>query len=130
MSWTISSDDIRAIEILKRDGQKSLTDLVREIYGIEVDENGKENNADRLKKLNRFKNHLRIMVSEGFICTDTAKTESSNRPITVYSLSNSVVIGKGALLVVTDAGIDFTEIGQILKVIGPNGTAAILPITI
>ena len=51
-------------------------------------------------------------------------------PITVYSLSNSVVIGKGALLVVTDAGIDFTEIGQILKVIGPNGTAAILPITI
>lgn len=130
MSWTISSDDIRAIEILRRDGQKSLTDLVREIYGIEVDENGKEDNADRLKKLNRFKNHLRIMVSEGFICTSMAKTETSTRPITVYSLSESVVIGKGALLVVTDAGIDFTEIGQILKVIGPDGTAAILPITI
>lgn len=129
MTWTISSDDIRAIEILRRDGQKSLTDLVREIYGIDVDENGKEDNADRLKKLNRFKNHLKIMVSEGFICTSMAKTETSNRSITVYSLSNSVVIGKGALLVVTDNGIDFTEIGQILKVIGPDGTAAILPIT-
>lgn len=130
MSWTISTDDIRAIEILKRDGQKSLTDLVREIYGIEVDENGKEDNADRLKKLNRFKNHLKIMIAEGFICTTQAKTETSNRPITVYYLNESVIIGKGALLVITDAGIDFTEIGQILKVIGPNGTTAILPITI
>lgn len=130
MTWTISGDDIRAIEILRRDGQKSLTDLVRDIYGIELDDDGKENNADRLKKLNRFKNHLKIMVNEGFMQTGIAKTETSTRQITVYSLSDSVVIGKGALLVVTDAGIDFTEIGQILKVIRPDGTAAILPITI
>jgi len=128
MSWTISDDDIQAIKILQRDGQKSLTDLVREIYGIEVDENGKEDNADRLKKLNRFKNHLKIMVNEGFLTMDTAKTKTSSRAITVYSLNNNVVIGRGALVVVTDSKLDFTEIGNILKITNPNGITAILPI--
>lgn len=130
MTWTISSDDIQAIKILKRDGQKSLTDLVREIYGIELDDNGKENNSDRLKKLNRFKNHLKIMVSEGFLCTGMSKTETSTRPITVYFLSDNMVIGKGVLMIVTEGGVDFTEIGQTLKVVRPDGTTAILPITI
>lgn len=128
MSWTISSDDVKAIQILQRDGQKSLTDLVREIYGIELDKNGKENNADRLKKLNHFKNHLRIMVNEGFLVANSAKTKTSNRAITVYSLNSDVVIGRGALMVVTDSKLDFTEIGNILKITNSNGITAILPI--
>lgn len=128
MSWTISSDDVKAIQILQRDGQKSLTDLVREIYGIELDKNGKENNADRLKKLNHFKNHLKIMVNEGFLVADIAKTKTSNRAITVYSLNGDVVIGRGALMVVTDSKLDFTEIGNILKITNSNGITAILPI--
>ena len=128
--WTINPDDIKAIEILQREGQRSLTDLVREIYGIEVDENGKEDNADRLKKLNRFKKHLKIMVDDGFLQAHQAKTETSTRTITVYSLSDEMIIGKGALLIITEEGIDFTQIGQILKITKPDGKAAILPITI
>lgn len=130
MSWSISDDDIKAIQILQRDGQKSLTDLVREIYGIELLANGKEDNTDRLKKLNRFKNHLKIMVSEGFLVVNTAKTKTSSRAITVYSLNGSVVIGRGALMVVTGTKLDFTEIGSILKITNSDGITAILPINV
>ena len=130
MAWQINPEDLKAIEILDAEGSRSLTDLVREIYGIEMGEDGKDDNKDRLKKLNRFKKHLNIMVAEGFIEKSTAKTESSNHPITVYSISKEIIRGKGILLILNDDGIDLTEIGRILKVIKVDGKAAILPLSV
>jgi hypothetical protein len=130
MAWKINPEDLKAIELLDLKGFQSLTDLVREIYGIEMGEDGKDDNKDRLKKINRFKKHLSIMVEEGFIEKSTAKTESSNHPITVYSISKEIIRGKGILLILNDDGVDLTEIGRILKVIKPDGKAAILPLSI
>jgi hypothetical protein len=130
MTWQINPEDLKAIEILDAEGSRSLTDLVREIYGIDVGEDGKDDNKDRLKKINRFKKHLSIMVNEGFLEKGTAKTESSNHPITVYSISKDIIRGKGILLILNDDGIDLTEIGRILKVIKADGKAAILPLSV
>jgi hypothetical protein len=130
MAWQINPEDLRAIEILDAEGPRSLTDLVREIYGIEVGEDGKDDNKDRLKKINRFKKHLSIMVNEGFLETSIAKTESSNHPNTVYSIAKEIVRGKGILLILNDDGVDLTEIGRILKIIKSDGKAAILPLSL
>jgi hypothetical protein len=130
MTWQINPEDLKAIELLDLKGFQSLTDLVREIYGIELGEDGKDDNKDRLKKINRFKKHLSIMVEEGFIEKSTAKTESSNHPITVYSISKEIIRGKGILLVFAESGLDVTEVGRILKGTKPDGTAMILPLSI
>jgi len=130
MVWKINPEDLKAIELLDLKGFQSLTDLVREIYGIEIGEDGKDDNKDRLKKINRFKKHLSIMVDEGFIEKSTAKTESSNHPVTVYAISKDIIRGKGILLILNDDGVDLTEIGRILKIIKSDGKAAILPLSL
>ena len=130
MVWKINPEDLKAIELLDVKGCQSLTDLVREIYGIESGEDGKDDNKDRLKKLNRFKKHLSNMVKEGFIETSIATTESSNHPITVYSISKDIILGKGILLILNGDGVDLTEIGRILKIIKSDGKAAILPLSL
>lgn len=130
MPWKINPEDLKAIEILDAKGEQSLTDLVREIYGIEVGTDGKDDNGDRLKKINKFKTHLNHMVAEGFIEKSIAITESSNRPITVYSISKDIIRGKGILLILNDDGVDLTEIGRILKIIKSDGKASILPLSL
>lgn len=130
MTWTMNKEDLQAIQILYENGGRSVTDLVREIHGIELDASGKENNGDRLKKINRFKNHLANMVADGFLATGIAKTESSNHPVTVYSLAEGIIRGKGVLLIFSEDGIDLTEIGKIIKIQKPDGKAAILPLTL
>lgn len=122
MTWTMAPEDVKAIEILQNDGPKSLTDLVKEIYGVESD-------ADLHRKINLFKKHLSSMVRDGFLETSTARTEN-NRPITVYGISRSSIIGKGALLIINDDGIDLTEIGKIIKVPVEDGKSIILPLTL
>lgn len=129
MTWKVNPEDIKAIELLDRKGEQSLTDLVREIYGIEIGEDGKEDNNDRLKKLNRFKKHLKILVEDGFLQTEIAKTNSSNHPITVYSLSKEIIRGKGILLIMNDDGLDVTQIGRIIKILKSDGKVAILPLS-
>jgi hypothetical protein len=130
MTWQMNKEDLKAIELLYANGGRSVTDLVREIYGIELDADGKENNGDRLKKINRFKTHLKSMVDDGFLETSIAKTESSNHPVTVYSLADGIIRGKGVLLIFSEDGIDLTEIGKIIKIQKPDGKAAILPLTL
>jgi hypothetical protein len=130
MSWKINPEDLKAIAILDRGGQKSLTDLVRDIYGIDLDEDGKEDNSDRLRKINRFKKHINYLVDDGFIQASQAKTETSTRPVTVYSLVDGMIRGKGILLIMNDDGIDVTEIGRIIKISKPDGKSAILPISV
>jgi len=127
MSWSINPDDVQAIEILDSFGPKTLTDLVREIYGIETGQDGKEDNGDRLKKINRFKKHLKIMMKEGFLETETSKTER-NQPITVYKIAEGIIRGRGILLILNDEGVDMTQIGRILKVSKGDGKTAILPL--
>lgn len=130
MPWQISSDDLKAIELLDMKGLQSLTDLVREIYGIEMGEDGKDDNKDRLKKINKFKSHLNRMVEDGFIEKSKANTQRSNHAVSVYSIPKEVVRGKGILLILNDDGVDLTEIGRILKILKPDGKVAILPLAL
>jgi len=48
--------------------------------------------------------------------------------ITTYAISKSVVIGKGGLLIITNDGMDFTELGKMIKVIKEDGKDLILPL--
>jgi hypothetical protein len=121
-NWTLNPEDVKAIEILERGEPKSLTALVEEIYGIESD-------ADRHRKINAFKKHLDKLVEDGFLETGRSKNDQ-NHMITTYAISKSVVIGKGGLLIITDAGMDFTELGKMIKVIKEDGKDLILPLYI
>jgi len=100
-NWSLNQADVRAIEILEKGEPRSLTELVQEIYGIESD-------ADRHRKINAFKKHLDRLVADGFLSTSQSKNDM-NRLVTVYSISENVIIGKGGLLIVNDYGMDFTE---------------------
>ena len=101
-NWSLNQADVRAIEILEKGEPRSLTELVQEIYGIESD-------ADRHRKINAFKKHLDRLVADGFLSTSQSKNDM-NRLVTVYSISENVIIGKGGLLIVNDYGMDFTEL--------------------
>ena len=104
-NWSLNQADVRAIEILEKGEPRSLTELVQEIYGIESD-------ADRHRKINAFKKH------------------DMNRLVTVYSISENVIIGKGGLLIVNDYGMDFTELGKMIKVVKEDGKDLVLPLVI
>lgn len=121
-NWSLNQADVRAIEILEKGEPRSLTELVQEIYGIESD-------ADRHRKINAFKKHLDRLVADGFLSTGQAKNDM-NRPVTVYSLSENVIIGKGGLLIINDAGMDFTELGKMIKVIKEDGKDLVLPLAV
>jgi len=121
-NWILNEADVKAIEILERGEPRSLTELVQEIYGIESD-------ADRHRKINAFKKHLDRMVADGFLAKKQSKNDT-NRKVTVYSLSENVIIGKGGLLIINDSGMDFTELGKMIKVIKGDGKDLVLPLTI
>ena len=121
-NWVLNEADVKAIEILEKGEPKSLTELVQEIYGIESD-------ADRHRKINAFKKHLDRLVADGFLSTGQAKNDM-NRPVTVYSLSENVIIGKGGLLIINDTGMDFTELGKMIKVIKEDGKDLVLPLAV
>ena len=53
-----------------------------------------------------------------------------NRLVTVYSISENVIIGKGGLLIVNDYGMDFTELGKMIKVVKEDGKDLVLPLVI
>jgi predicted ArsR family transcriptional regulator len=121
-NWSLNQADVRAIEILEKGEPRSLTELVQEIYGIESD-------ADRHRKINAFKKHLDRLVADGFLSTSQSKNDM-NRLVTVYSISENVIIGKGGLLIVNDYGMDFTELGKMIKVVKEDGKDLVLPLTI
>jgi hypothetical protein len=121
-NWILNEADVKAIEILERGEPRSLTELVQEIYGIESD-------ADRHRKINAFKKHLDRMVADGFLAKKQSKNDT-NRKVTVYSLSENVIIGKGGLLIINDSGMDFTELGKMIKVIKGDGKDLVLPLAI
>lgn len=121
-NWILNEADVKAIEILERGEPRSLTELVQEIYGIESD-------ADRHRKINAFKKHLDRLVTDGFLSTSQAKNDM-NRLVTVYSLSENVIIGKGGLLIINDSGMDFTELGKMIKVIKEDGKDLVLPLAV
>ena len=121
-NWSLNQADVRAIEILERGEPRSLTELVQEIYGIESD-------ADRHRKINAFKKHLDRLVADGFLSTSQSKNDM-NRLVTVYSISENVIIGKGGLLIVNDYGMDFTELGKMIKVVKEDGKDLVLPLVI
>ena len=121
-NWSLNIADIKAIEILEKGEPRSLTELVQEIYGIESD-------ADRHRKINAFKKHLDRLVADGFLSTSQSKNDM-NRLVTVYSISENVIIGKGGLLIVNDYGMDFTELGKMIKVVKEDGKDLVLPLTI
>jgi predicted ArsR family transcriptional regulator len=121
-NWSLNQADVRAIEILEKGEPRSLTELVQEIYGIESD-------ADRHRKINAFKKHLDRLVADGFLSTSQSKNDM-NRLVTVYSISENVIIGKGGLLIVDDYGMDFTELGKMIKVVKEDGKDLVLPLVI
>ena len=121
-NWSLNQADVKAIEILEKGEPKSLTELVQEIYGIESD-------ADRHRKINAFKKHLDRLVADGFLSTSHSKNDM-NRLVTVYSISENVIIGKGGLLIVNDYGMDFTELGKMIKVVKEDGKDLVLPLVI
>ena len=121
-NWSLNQADVRAIEILEKGEPRSLTELVQEIYGIESD-------ADRHRKINAFKKHLDRLVADGFLSTSQSKNYM-NRLVTVYSIYENVIIGKGGLLIVNDYGMDFTELGKMIKVVKEDGKDLVLPLTI
>lgn len=121
-NWSLNQADVRAIEILEKGEPMSLTELVQEIYGIESD-------ADRHRKINAFKKHLDRLVADGFLSTSQSKNDM-NRLVTVYSISENVIIGKGGLLIVNDYGMDFTELGKMIKVVKEDGKDLVLPLVI
>lgn len=121
-NWSLNQADVRAIEILEKGEPRSLTELVQEIYGIESD-------ADRHRKINAFKKHLDRLVADGFLSTSQSKNDM-NRLVTVYSISENVIIGKGGLLIVNDYGMDFTELGKMIKVIKEDGRDLVLPLAV
>ena len=121
-NWSLNQADVRAIEILEKGEPRSLTELVQEIYGIESD-------ADRHRKINAFKKHLDRLVADGFLSTSQSKIDM-NRLVTVYSISENVIIGKGGLLIVNDYGMDFTELGKMIKVVKEDGKDLVLPLVI
>ena len=121
-NWSLNQADVRAIEILEKGEPRSLTELVQEIYGIESD-------ADRHRKINAFKKHLDRLVADGFLSTSHSKNDM-NRPVTVYILSENVIIGKGGLLIINESGMDFTELGKMIKVVKEDGKDLVLPLTI
>ena len=121
-NWSLNQADVRAIEILEKGEPRSLTELVQEIYGIESD-------ADRHWKINAFKKHLDRLVADGFLSTSQSKNDM-NRLVTVYSISENVIIGKGGLLIVNDYGMDFTELGKMIKVVKEDGKDLVLPLVI
>lgn len=121
-NWSLNQADVRAIEILEKGEPRSLTELVQEIYGIESD-------ADRHRKINAFKKHLDRLVADGFLSTSQSKNDM-NRLVTVYSISENVIIGKGGLLIVNDYGMDFTELGKMIKVVKEDGKDLVLPLAI
>ena len=121
-NWSLNHADVRAIEILEKGEPRSLTELVQEIYGIESD-------ADRHRKINAFKKHLDRLVADGFLSTSQSKNDM-NRLVTVYSISENVIIGKGGLLIVNDYGMDFTELGKMIKVVKEDGKDLVLPLVI
>ena len=121
-NWSLNQADVRAIEILEKGEPRSLIELVQEIYGIESD-------ADRHRKINAFKKHLDRLVADGFLSTSQSKNDM-NRLVTVYSISENVIIGKGGLLIVNDYGMDFTELGKMIKVVKEDGKDLVLPLVI
>ena len=121
-NWSLNQADVRAYEILEKGEPRSLTELVQEIYGIESD-------ADRHRKINAFKKHLDRLVADGFLSTSQSKNDM-NRLVTVYSISENVIIGKGGLLIVNDYGMDFTELGKMIKVVKEDGKDLVLPLVI
>ena len=121
-NWSLNQADVRAIEILEKGEPRSLTELVQEIYGI-------ESYADRHRKINAFKKHLDRLVADGFLSTSQSKNDM-NRLVTVYSISENVIIGKGGLLIVNDYGMDFTELGKMIKVVKEDGKDLVLPLVI
>ena len=121
-NWSLNQADVRAIEILEKGEPRSLTELVQEIYGIESD-------ADRHRKINAFKKHLDRLVADGFLSTSQSKNDM-NRLVTVYSISENVIIGKGGLLIVNDYGMDFTELGKMIQVVKEDGKDLVLPLVI
>jgi len=121
-NWSLNQADVKAIEILEKGEPRSLTELVQEIYGIESD-------ADRHRKINAFKKHLDRLVADGFLSTSQSKNDM-NRLVTVYSISENVIIGKGGLLIVNDYGMDFTELGKMIKVVKEDGKDLVLPLVI
>ena len=120
--WILNEADVRAIEILEKGEPKSLTELVQEIYGIESD-------ADRHRKIIAFKKDLDRLVADGFLSASRSKNDM-NRPVTVYVLSENVIIGKGGLLIINESGMDFTELGKMIKVVKEDGKDLVLPLTI
>ena len=121
-NWSLNQADVRAIEILEKGEPRSLTELVQEIYGIESD-------ADRHRKINAFKKHLDRLVADGFLSTSQSKNDM-NRLVTVYSISENVIIGNGGVLIVNDYGMDFTELGKMIKVVKEDGKDLVLPLVI
>ena len=121
-NWSLNQADVKAIQILEKGEPRSLTELVQEIYGIESD-------ADRHRKINAFKKHLDRLVADGFLSTSQSKNDM-NRLVTVYSISENVIIGKGGLLIVNDYGMDFTELGKMIKVVKEDGKDLVLPLVI
>ena len=69
------------------------------------------------------------MVADGFLSTSHSKNDM-NRPVTVYILSENVIIGKGGLLIINESGMDFTELGKMIKVVKEDGKDLVLPLTI
>ena len=45
-------------------------------------------------------------------------------------ISENVIIGKGGLLIINEAGMDFTELGKMIKVVKEDGKDLVLPLTI
>ncbi|MDD5527329.1 MAG: hypothetical protein PHE11_08020, partial [Candidatus Omnitrophica bacterium] len=66
---------------------------------------------------------------DGFLSTSHSKNDM-NRPVTVYILSENVIIGKGGLLIINESGMDFTELGKMIKVVKEDGKDLVLPLTI
>ena len=129
-TWQITPEDQQALQIIFRDGEKCLSDLVREIYGIDTGKDGKELVDDKLKKINMFKNHLKKLCDDGFLQTRISKTERSRHKVTVYFMPSEIIIGKGILLILNDAGIDVTQLRQVMKYAKPDGESFILPLSL
>lgn len=128
--WQIMPEDLQALQIIYRDGEKCLSDLVREIYGIDTDKNGKELVDDKLKKINMFKHHLKNLCKDGFLQTRVSKTDKSRHKVTVYFMPSEIIIGKGILLIMNDDGIDVTQLRQVMKYAKPDGESFILPLSL
>jgi hypothetical protein len=108
LSWNITEEDIKAIELIITNGPMALTELVRELFGI-------EDNDDRLRKINRFRIHLEHLVNNNFLEIKDLPDENVGRNLKKYCIPGNVVIGPGLITIFTGDGYDVSNFGVTMK---------------